>query len=44
MNRFAMGDISTSALDLSHGDIYPPNMPDGIINIQDLILHRKLLQ
>lgn len=44
MQRFAIGELTPTDLDLSHGDIYPPGAPDGIINVQDLILHMQLLQ
>ena len=31
-------------LALSHGDLYPPDAPDGVINIQDvLLLQQKIL-
>jgi len=44
MQRFALGELAPTELDLSHGDIFPPGAPDGIINVQDLIIHWQLLQ
>lgn len=33
---------AAAALRLAHGHLYPPWAPDGMINLQDLILLRKM--
>ncbi|MFT6276534.1 MAG: putative lipoprotein with Yx(FWY)xxD motif, partial [Halioglobus sp.] len=37
-SRIVLGEIEHSELELSHGDLYPPAAPDGVINLQDLLL------
>ena len=32
------GLLAAGSQQLAHGDAYPPGNPDGVINLQDLIL------
>jgi len=41
--RIALGLLTTTNTHLAHGDLYPAGAPDGVINIQDLVLLQKLL-
>jgi hypothetical protein len=41
--RIVMGLLTATETHLAHGDLYPAAAPDGVINIQDLILLQKLL-
>ncbi|GMQ88403.1 MAG: hypothetical protein BMS9Abin08_1646 [Gammaproteobacteria bacterium] len=41
--RIVLGLLTTTNTHLAHGDLYPAGAPDGVINIQDLILLQKLL-
>jgi hypothetical protein len=43
MVRLALGIVQPDNTDLARGDLYPPGNPDGIINLQDLLLFRQLL-
>jgi hypothetical protein len=36
--RIALGQISATSLELSHGDLYPVGAPDGAIGLSDLVL------
>ena len=42
--RIATGDLSATGLELAHGDLYPPGLPDGVINTSDLLLIQQLAQ
>jgi hypothetical protein len=42
-SRIVVGEISPSELELSHGDLYPASAPDGVFNLQDLLLLQLLL-
>jgi hypothetical protein len=35
--------IAPTAIDRSHGDVYPPGAPDGAIDISDILLIRQLI-
>ncbi len=39
----ALGMVTPTALELAHGDLYPPGNPDGVFNLQDLVLLHQLL-
>jgi hypothetical protein len=39
----ALGQVSATELELSHGDLYPPDAPNGIINLQDCLLLMQLV-
>ncbi|NHZ69881.1 MAG: carbohydrate-binding protein, partial [Thermotogales bacterium] len=41
--RVVLGLLTTTETNLAHGDLYPAGAPDGVINLQDLILLQKLL-
>lgn len=43
LNRIALGLFQPTVLEFAHGDLYPPGAPDGIINLQDLILLSEML-
>jgi CxxC motif-containing protein (DUF1111 family)/predicted lipoprotein with Yx(FWY)xxD motif len=37
-SRIVLGEVDPSEQELSHGDLYPPAAPDGVVNLQDLLL------
>lgn len=37
-SHIVLGEVDPSELEVSHGDIYPPTAPDGVVNLQDLLL------
>jgi hypothetical protein len=42
--RIISGELSATQLELDHGDVYPPDEPDGVVDISDLlIIQRKVL-
>ena len=41
--RIAVGALTAAELQLAHGDVYPPGAPDGVINIQDLMLITQMV-
>jgi hypothetical protein len=43
MERLVVGLVQPDNTHLAHGDLYPPGNPDGIINIQDLLLFQQLV-
>jgi hypothetical protein len=43
MLRIVLGFITPGTLELSHGDLYPPGAPDGVIGLPDLLLLLKLV-
>ncbi|MCK5003007.1 MAG: hypothetical protein KAS57_08275 [Gammaproteobacteria bacterium] len=44
MQRIVTGEIATpTPLQLLNGDIYPVGSPDGMINMQDMILLQQML-
>ena len=38
-----MDQVSPTDLEYRHGDLYPAGAPDGVINIQDLLLLQQRL-
>lgn len=42
-SRIVIGEVDPSELELSHGDLYPPTAPDGVFNLQDLLLLQGLV-
>jgi len=42
--RIALGELSATSLELSHGDLYPAGSPDSTINTSDLILLLRFVQ
>mgnify|MGYP000347695220 CR=1 FL=1 len=43
-HRISLGEVSATSLELSHGDLFLPDSPDGVIDTSDLILLLKLIQ
>jgi hypothetical protein len=43
MVRIALGLVQPDNADLTHGDLFPPGSPDGIISLQDLVVFQQLL-
>jgi len=43
MTRITLGLVQPDNTELAHGDLYPPGNPDGIINLQDLLVFKQLL-
>lgn len=43
MQRIVLGEISATSLELSHADLYPVGAPEGVINVQHLILLSPLM-
>ena len=43
MMRLLLGLDQPETTDLAHGDLYPPNNPDGKVNLQDLLMFLQLL-
>jgi len=43
MVRLVLGLVQTDNASLAHGDLYPPGSPDGIIDLQDLLVFWQLL-
>jgi subtilisin family serine protease len=39
--RMVQGRLTPSAQELVHGDLYPPSVPDGVLDIRDLLLMLK---
>ena len=35
--------ITPTAIDRSHGDVYPPGAPDGVIDLSDFLLIQQLI-
>ncbi len=42
--QIATGQRAETTHTLAHGDLYPPGAPDGVINLQDVILLLQLVQ
>lgn len=43
MVRLVLRLVQPDNTDLAHGDLYPPGNPDGMINLQDLLVFKQLL-
>jgi len=43
MLRIVLGLETATSMELDHGDLYPPNAPDGAIDLSDLLLMQLLL-
>lgn len=44
MQRIVLGNITATPLDMLHGDLYPPGIPDGILNLSDLLIQLQIIQ
>ena len=42
VQRIILGLVPATQNDLDHGDVYPPDAPDGVIDISDLLLILKM--
>jgi len=40
--RITLGLLTAGTQQLAHGDVYTPGAPDGVINLQDLLLITRI--